>query len=77
MKKLPLRVIMKRYKIIHRTYYNYTDTVRLGSHHFLLRPREDHDLRIESFVLNITPDAKIYWHRDVRRSVFPSLVRSD
>lgn len=56
---------MKRYKIIHRTYYNYTDTVTLGPHHFLLRPREDHDLRIESFTLNITPDAKIYWHRDV------------
>ncbi|MBM9519815.1 transglutaminase family protein [Desulforhopalus vacuolatus] len=56
---------MKRYKIIHRTYYNYTDTVTLGPHHLLLRPREGHDLRIESFILNITPDAKIYWHRDV------------
>nr|WP_320014043.1 transglutaminase family protein [uncultured Desulfobacter sp.] len=56
---------MKRYKIIHRTYYNYTDAVTLGPHHLLLRPREDHDLRIESFILKITPDAKIYWHRDV------------
>lgn len=56
---------MKRYKIIHRTYYNYTDTVTLGPHHLLLRPREDHDLRIESFVLKIAPEAKIYWHRDV------------
>ena len=56
---------MKRYKIIHRTYYNYTDIVTLGAHHLLLRPREDHDLRIESFVLKITPDAKVYWHRDV------------
>jgi transglutaminase-like putative cysteine protease len=56
---------MKRYKIIHRTYYNYTNTVSLGAHELLLRPREGHDLRIESFELNITPDAKIYWHRDV------------
>ena len=56
---------MKRYKIIHSTYYNYTDTVTLGPHHLLLRPREGHDLRIESFVLKITPDAQIYWHRDV------------
>ena len=56
---------MKRYNIIHRTYYNYSDTVTLGPHHLLLRPREGHDLRIESFVLQITPDAKIYWHRDV------------
>lgn len=56
---------MKRYKIIHRTYYNYTDTVTLGAHHLLLRPREGHDLRIESFALKVTPDAQIYWHRDV------------
>lgn len=56
---------MKRYKIIHRTYYNYTDTVTLGTHHLLLRPREDHELRIESFSLKIIPDAKVLWHRDV------------
>jgi transglutaminase-like putative cysteine protease len=56
---------MKRYRIIHRTYYNYTDTVTLGAHELLLRPREGHDLRIESFVINIIPDAKVYWHRDV------------
>jgi transglutaminase-like putative cysteine protease len=56
---------MKRYKIIHRTYYNYTDTVILGPHELLLRPREGHDLRIESFELKITPTAKVYWHRDV------------
>jgi transglutaminase-like putative cysteine protease len=56
---------MKRFKIVHRTYYNYTDTVTLGEQHLLLRPREGHDLRIESFSLNISPDAKVYWHRDV------------
>lgn len=56
---------MKRYKIIHRTYYNYTNTVTLGAHELLLRPREGHDLRIESFELKITPSAKVYWHRDV------------
>lgn len=56
---------MKRFKIIHRTYYNYSNSVTLGPHHLLLRPREGHDLRIESFLLTISPDAKIYWHRDV------------
>lgn len=56
---------MKRFKIVHRTYYNYTDTVTLGEQHLLLRPREGHDLRIESFSLKISPDAKVYWHRDV------------
>lgn len=56
---------MKRYKIIHHTYYNYTDIVTLGAHQLLLRPREDHELRIESFKLKISPNAKLYWHRDV------------
>lgn len=55
---------MQRYKIIHRTYYNYTATVTLGAHSLRLRPREDHELRIESFVLKCTPEAKIFWHRD-------------
>ena len=56
---------MKRYKIIHRTYYNYTAEVRLGEHRLLLRPREDYQLRIESFVLKSTPESQILWYRDV------------
>ena len=56
---------MQRYKIIHRTYYNYSAIVTLGTHHLLLRPRESHELRIESFTLKSTPEAKIFWHRDV------------
>lgn len=56
---------MKRYKIIHRTYYNYSSSVTLGEHRLLLRPREDYELRIESFILKSTPNAKILWHRDV------------
>ena len=56
---------MQRYKIIHRTYYNYSAIVKLGIHHLLLRPRESHELRIESFTLKSTPEAKIFWHRDV------------
>lgn len=55
---------MKRYKIIHRTYYNYSAEVILGTHHLLLRPREDHELRIESFILKSTPEVKILWNRD-------------
>ncbi len=56
---------MQRYKIIHRTYYNYSGDVTLGPHSLLLRPREDHDLRIESFILKTTPSATLFWHRDV------------
>ncbi|MGZ8556672.1 MAG: transglutaminase family protein, partial [Sulfuricurvum sp.] len=56
---------MQRYKIIHRTYYNYSDNVKLGPHNLLLRPREDYELRIESFNLKTTPASALLWHRDV------------
>jgi len=56
---------MRRYKILHRTYYNFTGSVTLGPHALRLRPREDHELRIESSILKITPTATLRWHRDV------------
>lgn len=56
---------MERYKVIHRTYYNFTEPVTLGAHSLLLRPREDHELRIESLDLKISPEAELLWHRDV------------
>ena len=56
---------MQRYKILHRTYYNYSGQVTLAPHRLLLRPREDHELRIESFALKISPTATLKWHRDV------------
>jgi hypothetical protein len=31
----------------------------------MLRPREDYELRIESFALTITPAATLLWHRDI------------
>jgi len=34
---------MQRYKILHRSYYNFSGTARLGPHHLRLRPREDHE----------------------------------
>jgi len=56
---------MQRYKIIHRTYYNYSSSVTLGIHYLLLRPREDHELRVESFTLKCSPNAVVSWHKDV------------
>ncbi len=56
---------MQGYKIIHRTYYNFTEPVSLGVHSLRLRPREDHELRIESMELKISPEADVHWHRDV------------
>jgi transglutaminase-like putative cysteine protease len=55
---------MRRYRIVHRTYYNFSAPVLLGPHALRLRPREGHDLRIESSTLEITPAAVLYWHRD-------------
>jgi transglutaminase-like putative cysteine protease len=56
---------MHRYKILHRTYYNFPDLVVLGPHTLRLRPREGHELRIESSSLKITPKAELRWQRDV------------
>ena len=56
---------MQRYKILHRTYYNFSGTVTLGPHTLRLRPREDHEVRIKSSLLKITPTATLRWHRDV------------
>ena len=56
---------MQRYRIIHRTYYNFTSAVALGPHGLRLRPREGHELRIESFDTKISPEAELFWHRDV------------
>ncbi|QQZ27331.1 transglutaminase family protein [Thiothrix subterranea] len=56
---------MQRYKILHRTYYNFPGMVRLEPHTLRLRPREGYELRIESSNLNITPAATLRWHRDV------------
>lgn len=55
---------MQRYKILHRTYYNFSGLVQLQPHTLRLRPREGHELRIESSSLDITPPATLRWHRD-------------
>jgi transglutaminase-like putative cysteine protease len=56
---------MQRYHILHRTYYNFAGVVQLGPHQLLLRPREGHELRVESADLETTPPSKLRWHRDV------------
>ncbi len=56
---------MQRYKILHRTYYNFSGAVRLEPHALRLRPREGHELRVESSTLEISPPANLRWYRDV------------
>ncbi|MGA7501112.1 MAG: transglutaminase family protein [Isosphaeraceae bacterium] len=56
---------MKRIRIIHSTEYHYHVPVTFGSHRALLRPREGHDLHIESTRLKIEPKADVRWVRDI------------
>ena len=56
---------MKRYKILHKTQYIFSGMALLQPHTLRLRPREGHELRIESSKLAISPAAVLRWHRDV------------
>ena len=56
---------MRRLQIKHVTTYEYAETVTLLPHKLLLRPREGHDIRIESAELIISPAHQLQWQRDV------------
>jgi transglutaminase-like putative cysteine protease len=56
---------MARIRITHRTEYHYTRPILLGRHRLVLRPREGHDLRVESMELAIAPAHRLVWSRDV------------
>jgi len=61
-------------RIQHRTTYNYSEPVSFGQHKIMIRPREGHDLHIESSILKITPAHAIHWMRDVNGN---SIARVD
>ena len=52
-------------RIIHRTYYQYAQPVTFEMHRLVIRPREGHDLRVESLKLSITPAADVTWAWDI------------
>ena len=56
---------MQRLKIRHLTVYEFPSPVTLQPHRLLIRPREGHDVRIESSKLDIFPAHRVWWHRDV------------
>jgi transglutaminase-like putative cysteine protease len=56
---------MQRIEITHTTLYRYAEPVRFLEHKLHLRPREGHDIRIESSALHISPAYNIRWQRDV------------
>ena len=55
---------MQRFKLFHETIYDFQSEVSFGPHKLLIRPREGHDVRIESSSLAISPPATVRWHRD-------------
>ena len=56
---------MRRIKINHVTEYLFPSLVTLLPHRLLLRPRENHNVRIESSLLDIEPAHILQWKRDV------------
>lgn len=56
---------MKRLRISHLTEYRYHSPVTFGPHRALVRPREGHDVHIESSLLEVSPGANVRWIRDM------------
>jgi transglutaminase-like putative cysteine protease len=56
---------MRRLQIKHLTTYQFAESLSLLPHKLLLRPREGHDVRIESATLRILPAHRLQWHRDI------------
>ncbi|HRH81442.1 MAG TPA: transglutaminase family protein [Thiobacillaceae bacterium] len=56
---------MRRLNINHVTEYLFAAPVALLPHRLLLRPRESHNVRIESSTLEIFPGHGLQWKRDV------------
>lgn len=56
---------MRRLDINHVTEYRFPAPVSLQLHRLLLRPRESHNVRIESSILEILPAHTLQWKLDV------------
>lgn len=56
---------MQRLQISHLTEYRFSAPVTFQPHRLLIRPREGHDVRIESSKLDVFPAYTVKWHRDV------------
>ncbi len=56
---------MRHLNISHITEYRFSQAVSLLPHRLLLRPRENHNVRILSSELEIFPAHTLQWKRDV------------
>jgi transglutaminase-like putative cysteine protease len=51
--------------VLHRTQYQYAESVSFGPHRLMMRPRDSHDLRLLDTGLTISPAASVRWLHDV------------
>ena len=56
---------MRRIQIRHLTRYHYAEPITLLPHTLHLRPRDGHDIRVQSSRLEINPKFQIRWKRDI------------
>jgi transglutaminase-like putative cysteine protease len=55
----------ERLHVVHETTYSYSDTVEFLAHRLVLRPREGHDVRLQSMTVETFPSSEIRWYRDI------------
>jgi len=55
--------------LVHETHYTYTNVVEFSPHRLVLRPREGHDIRLHSMVLETWPKSEVHWYRDILDNV--------
>ena len=55
----------ERLYLRHETSYSYSSPVSFSPHRLVLRPREGHDVRLESMTLETFPASSIRWYRDI------------
>ncbi len=59
------KCVRVKFHIHHRTCYRYASKVSFGPHRLLCRPRENHNIQLESFSLKISPTHRLRWTRDL------------
>ncbi len=56
---------MTRFRIVHRTEYQYAAPVKFGLHRLVLRPREGHRTTVRQHHLALQPKARFFWMNDL------------
>ncbi len=51
--------------LVHETCYSYSQPVRFLPHRLVLRPREGHEVLLQSMNLTTSPPSRLRWHRDL------------